>query len=39
MNFVAIAFFKKALCYAYYLNDYIAEVDYYEKLAICHMDT
>ena len=35
---IAIEFFKKALCYAYYLKDYLAEVLYYERLAFCYMD-
>lgn len=38
MHHIAIEYIKKALTYAYYLDDYLSEVIYYEKLAICHMD-
>ena len=34
----AIEFFKKALSYAYHVNDHLAEIHYYERLATCYMD-
>ena len=34
----AIEYFKKALQYAYYTNDHLAEVRYYERLAFAYMD-
>jgi hypothetical protein len=31
-------YYKKALFYAYYINDHTAELHYYERLAVCYMD-
>ena len=37
-KYKAIEYFKKALFYAYKRRDYLTEIHYYERLAVCYMD-
>ena len=38
-NNLALMYFKKALQIAYYLNDHLNEVHYYEQIAKSYMDS
>jgi len=38
-NSLAIMYFKKALQYAYYLNDQVSEIEYYNLIARSQMDS